>query len=121
MLDFDLVYFNTCLNIHEQKRDEMPIQFEFDPLFQNLTLIGPYWPEREMDEIKKNHPGKDSNGGLHYYLVRDILPWSGIIYLNNNTHHYMEVKEESQNLDHGQGFCKSLSLRNPPYINKLMK
>lgn len=51
MLDFDLVHFNACLNIHEQKRDEMPIQFEFDPLFQNLTLTGPYWPEREMDEI----------------------------------------------------------------------
>jgi hypothetical protein len=51
MLDFDLVHFNACLNIHEQKRDEMPVQFEFDPLFQNLTLTGPYWPEREMDEI----------------------------------------------------------------------
>ncbi|MCS4436907.1 hypothetical protein [Aquiflexum gelatinilyticum] len=51
MLEFDLVHFNACLNIHEQKRDEIPIQFEFDPLFQNLTLIGPYWPEREMDEI----------------------------------------------------------------------
>jgi len=50
-LDFDLVHFNACLNIHEQKRDEMPVQFEFDPLFQNLTLTGPYWPEREMDEI----------------------------------------------------------------------
>ena len=50
-LDFNLVHFNACLNIHEQKRDEMPIQFEFDPLFQNLTLIGPYWPEREKDEI----------------------------------------------------------------------
>ncbi|MCL6258117.1 hypothetical protein M3O96_03405 [Aquiflexum sp. TKW24L] len=51
MLDFDLVHFNACLNIHEQKRDEMPIQFEFDLLFQNLSLTGPYWPEREMDEI----------------------------------------------------------------------
>ena len=51
MLDFDLVHFNACLNIHEQKRDKMDVQFEFDPLFQNLTLTRPYWPEREMDEI----------------------------------------------------------------------
>ncbi|MCH6200770.1 hypothetical protein MMU07_14385 [Aquiflexum sp. LQ15W] len=51
MLDFDLVHFNAYLNIHEQKRDKMDVQFEFDPLFQNLTLTGPYWPEREMDEI----------------------------------------------------------------------
>jgi hypothetical protein len=50
-LDFDLVHFNACLNIHEQKRDEIAIQFEFDPSYQNLTLTGPYWPEREMDEI----------------------------------------------------------------------
>jgi len=50
-VSFDLVYFNACLNIHEQKRDELPIQFEFDPLFQTLTLTGSYWPEREMDEI----------------------------------------------------------------------
>ena len=51
ILDFDLVHFNACLNIHHQKRDEMKLQFEFDFGFENLKLTGPYWPEREMDEI----------------------------------------------------------------------
>ena len=51
MLDFDLVHFNACLNIHEQKRDEMEITFEFSSNLNTLKLFGPYWPEREMDEI----------------------------------------------------------------------
>lgn len=50
-LEFDLVHFNACLAIHEQKRDLMEISFEFDSDFKNITLTGPYWPEREMDEI----------------------------------------------------------------------
>lgn len=50
-LEFDLVHFNACLAINEQKRDLMEISFEFDSGFKNLTLTGPYWPEREMDEI----------------------------------------------------------------------
>ncbi|MDR7132373.1 hypothetical protein J2X69_004740 [Algoriphagus sp. 4150] len=48
-LDFDLVHFNACLAIHEQKRDQMKITFEI--VNDNLSLKGPYWPEREMDEI----------------------------------------------------------------------
>lgn len=50
-LEFDLVHFNACLAILEQKRDLMEINFEFDSGFENLTLTGPYWPERGMDEI----------------------------------------------------------------------
>jgi hypothetical protein len=50
-LEFDLVHFNACLAINEQKRDLIEMNFEFDSDFKNLTLIGPYWPERGMDEI----------------------------------------------------------------------
>jgi len=48
-LEFDLVHFNACLAIHEQKRDRMKITFEIDD--NKLNIKGPYWPEREMDEI----------------------------------------------------------------------
>jgi hypothetical protein len=50
-VSFDLVYFNACLNIHEQNRDKMELGFEFSEDLSALKLIGPYWPEREMDEI----------------------------------------------------------------------
>jgi hypothetical protein len=50
-LDFDLVHFNACLAINEQKREEMEIYFEIHEGARKLTLKGPYWPEREMDEI----------------------------------------------------------------------
>ncbi len=49
ILEFDLVHFNACLAIHNQKRDQMKISFEI--VDDNLNLKGPYWPEREMDEI----------------------------------------------------------------------
>ena len=48
-LEFDLVHFNACLAIHEQKRDQMKITFEIGN--NQLILKGPYWPERGMDEI----------------------------------------------------------------------
>jgi hypothetical protein len=50
-VDFELIHFNACLNIHEQNKDKMKIQFELDRDSNKLILIGPYWPEREMDEI----------------------------------------------------------------------
>lgn len=49
ILEFDLVHFNACLAIHEQKRDHMKITFEIDG--GQLILTGSYWPEREMDDI----------------------------------------------------------------------
>jgi hypothetical protein len=49
ILEFDLVHFNACLAIHEQKRDQMKITFEIAE--DKLNLKGPYWPERGMDEI----------------------------------------------------------------------
>ncbi|MBN3519206.1 hypothetical protein JYB62_04260 [Algoriphagus lutimaris] len=51
ILEFDLVHFNACLAIHEQKREEMKVDFLIDPLTLKLTLKGPYWPERGMDDI----------------------------------------------------------------------
>lgn len=48
-LEFDLVHYNACLAIHEQKRDRIKITFEIED--DKLNLKGPYWPEREMDEI----------------------------------------------------------------------
>jgi hypothetical protein len=51
ILVFDLIHFNACLAINEQKREEMTIDFEIDEGARKLKLKGPYWPEREMDEI----------------------------------------------------------------------
>jgi len=51
LVSFDLVHYNACLNIHEQGRDQMELGFEFDESLTSLHLTGPYWPEREMDEI----------------------------------------------------------------------
>ncbi|MCE7057367.1 hypothetical protein LZF95_21985 [Algoriphagus sp. AGSA1] len=48
-LAFDLVHFNACLAIHEQKRDQININFKIED--NGLILTGPYWPERGMDEI----------------------------------------------------------------------
>lgn len=48
---FDLVHFNACLNIHEQKKEKMDLDFEIKREKSILHLKGPYWPEREMDEI----------------------------------------------------------------------
>ncbi|WP_296705790.1 hypothetical protein [Algoriphagus sp.] len=51
ILEFDLVHFNACLAIHSQKREEMKVEFIIDKTQNQLTLIGPYWPERGNDEI----------------------------------------------------------------------
>ncbi|PZX54944.1 hypothetical protein [Algoriphagus chordae] len=48
-LEFDLIHYNACLAIHDQKRDQMKITFEIEN--DKLNLKGAYWPEREMDEI----------------------------------------------------------------------
>ena len=50
-LEFDLVHFNACLAIHEQKRDQMKVDFLIDENENKLTLTGPYWPERGVDDI----------------------------------------------------------------------
>ena len=51
ILEFDLVHFNACLAINEQKREQIKVDFLIDKRTNQLTLIGPYWPERGVDEI----------------------------------------------------------------------
>jgi hypothetical protein len=51
ILEFDLIFFNACLAIHEKEKSEMKIEFELDEKANQLTLTGAYWPERGMDEI----------------------------------------------------------------------
>ncbi len=51
VLEFDLVHFNACLDIHEQKREQMKVDFLIDEINSELTLIGPFWPERDEGEI----------------------------------------------------------------------
>lgn len=48
---FNLIHYNACLNIHEQGSEKMVIDFKLDRDNRELNLIGPYWPERGMDEI----------------------------------------------------------------------
>ncbi|MFD2201207.1 hypothetical protein [Shivajiella indica] len=50
-VSFDLVHYNACLNIHEQAKDQLRLNFEFDNDITQLQMTGPYWPEREMDDI----------------------------------------------------------------------
>ncbi len=50
-IEFDLVHFNACLNIHDIQKDQMEIKFEVDDAQQEMKLMGPYWPERGMDEL----------------------------------------------------------------------
>ncbi|EKB50880.1 hypothetical protein [Cecembia lonarensis] len=50
-VQFDLIYFNACLNIHEEEKDQMLLSFSILEEDHLLTVIGPYWPERGMDEI----------------------------------------------------------------------
>lgn len=48
---FDLVFFNACLNIYEKENDQMELSFKILPEDALIIIKGPYWPEREMDEI----------------------------------------------------------------------
>lgn len=48
---FDLVHYNACLNIHDNHKDQMEINFVVEKGLQKIKLIGPYWPERELDDI----------------------------------------------------------------------
>jgi hypothetical protein len=51
VLEFVLAYFNACLAINEQAKEEMKLTFEIDSKTEKIKLIGAFWPSREMDEI----------------------------------------------------------------------
>ena len=48
---FDLIYFNSCRDIHLQERGEMELQVNLDDEKRILRLQGEYWPTRDGDEI----------------------------------------------------------------------
>ncbi len=48
---FDLVHYNACLNIHEQGKEAMELRYQIFPSQGEILLTGPYWPEREPDEM----------------------------------------------------------------------
>lgn len=48
---YDKIHYNACLNIHEQEKDEMELNFLIDPENLILKLTGPDWPERDTDDI----------------------------------------------------------------------
>jgi hypothetical protein len=50
-VDFDLIYFNACRDIHQQERGEMELQVYWDEVKKILRLQGEYWPARDGDEI----------------------------------------------------------------------
>ena len=50
-LEFELVYFNACQDLHETQSEEMKFNFQFDTAKRTLNLLGAYWPTREPDEI----------------------------------------------------------------------
>jgi len=51
-VEFDVVYFNACLNINsEDNKDEMTLHFEINSEKQKVKFSGPYWPQREPDGL----------------------------------------------------------------------
>lgn len=50
-VSFQAVHFNACLDIHHINRDKMVLQVEWLSARNSVKLTGPFWPEREPDEI----------------------------------------------------------------------
>lgn len=50
-LNFDKVFHNACLNIHEQEKDKLKIEFRLLPDDKKIKLTGPFWPERMTDDL----------------------------------------------------------------------
>lgn len=51
LFSFRLIFYNACLNIHEKEKDKMELDFVVNPKGKGLELIGPFVPERGMDDI----------------------------------------------------------------------
>lgn len=49
-VSFQLVHFNACLNIHESNVETMSLSYEISEDGTELTLTGPYWPERDSED-----------------------------------------------------------------------
>lgn len=50
-VSFQLVHFNACLNIHDTNLEQMVLSYEISKNGNELTFIGPNWPERGSDEF----------------------------------------------------------------------
>lgn len=50
-VNFRLVFFNACLDIHSINRDQMVLHFDLDPTTNKIKFSGPIWVEREPDEL----------------------------------------------------------------------
>jgi len=48
-VSFDLIFYNACLNIHDQNKDKIEIDYKMEN--DTIILTGPFWPERGQDEI----------------------------------------------------------------------
>src|SRR5690554_3360235 len=44
-VSFKVVHFNACLDIHDQEKENMSIQFTLDTAGNKLKLTGPRWPQ----------------------------------------------------------------------------
>ncbi len=51
IVSFDLIHYNACLNIHEQGKEVMELSYQIDLGSKSIEFTGPYWHEREMDDI----------------------------------------------------------------------
>ncbi|MBY5950190.1 hypothetical protein KUV23_04350 [Algoriphagus marincola] len=51
ILEYELIHFNACLDIHETNVEKLVIQFEIDRSKELLKVKGPERLERGMDEI----------------------------------------------------------------------
>ncbi|WP_215226162.1 hypothetical protein [Echinicola shivajiensis] len=51
ILAFNKIYYNACLNIHEQDKDKIKLDYQIDTEKDEIVFIGPMIPERGMDDI----------------------------------------------------------------------
>lgn len=50
-VSFQLVHFNACLNIHDSNPEKLLLSYELSVDGTKLLLTGPYWPEREPEDL----------------------------------------------------------------------
>ena len=49
--DLTINFYNACLNIDSNDKDKMKLEFKILESEKILYIKGPYWPEREPDEL----------------------------------------------------------------------
>ncbi|UCS92574.1 hypothetical protein KZP23_18040 [Echinicola marina] len=51
ILAFKKIFYNACLNIHEQDKDKIELDYQIDTEKDEIVFTGPLIPERGMDDI----------------------------------------------------------------------